>query len=213
MPALPAQVRAWSQKVQNDNQVRRAWTLPYVQVETLQSSLHELRLPRHAGILWKVLKWQIGQFPSFLATINLSGWLVTLYLWMRAFELNVSLLIRKRRLGDNDICWLWKEKTSNQHILTRQGLCFLAVLHFDFSMKLWTWCEEGSVDRVLLSGRPAPQGRRVAAGSKLSLCRRVFQREGRSWPTTPRQEPLLCGYPHKMSWCTYILVRIKNNYN
>lgn len=63
----------------------------------------------------------------------------TLCLWIRAFELNVSLLMRKRRLGDNDICWLWKEKTSNQHILVRQGLCFLAVLHFDFSMELWTY--------------------------------------------------------------------------
>lgn len=63
----------------------------------------------------------------------------SLCLWMRAFELNVSLLIRKRRLGDNDICWLWKEKTSNQHILIGKGFAFLAVLHFGFSLKLWTY--------------------------------------------------------------------------
>lgn len=82
----------------------------------------------------------MSQFPSFLAKRKFV-WMTcnSLCLWMRAFELNVSLLIRKRRLGDNDICWLWKEKTSNQHTLTRQGLCFLAVLHFVVSMKLWTY--------------------------------------------------------------------------
>lgn len=76
--AFPRQGRAWRQKVQNDNQIRRALGVCSVHVETLQSCLRELGLPRHAGILWKELKWQISQFPSFLAKINLSGWLVIL---------------------------------------------------------------------------------------------------------------------------------------
>lgn len=142
-------VWTWSKKLQNDNWVRKILALQFVWIETLQSSLCELRLPRHVGILWKELKWQITQFSSFLA--NKFVWMTcnSLCLWMRAFNLNISVLIRKRRLGDNDICWLWKEKTSNQHILTRQRLCFLAVHHFHFALKLWTCNVKKRAQKIL----------------------------------------------------------------
>lgn len=132
-------------------------------IETLQSSLCELRLPRHVGILWKELKWQITQFSSFLA--NKFVWMTcnSLCLWMRAFNLNISVLIRKRRLGDNDICWLWKEKTSNQHILTRQRLCFLAVHYFHFALKLWT-CNVKKGAQKMLPSRTGTLWQRVTAG-------------------------------------------------
>lgn len=84
----------------------------------------------------------------------------SLCLCMRAFELNVSFLIRKGRLGDNDICWLWKEKTSNQHILTRQGLCFLTVLCFDISTKLWTY----------KTVRKREHGQNLALGKQSGCC-------------------------------------------
>lgn len=74
---LPLPGRAWRHKVQNENQTGGALGECLVQVETLQG---ELRLPRRAGILWNELKWQISQFPSFQAKINLSGWLVALSL-------------------------------------------------------------------------------------------------------------------------------------
>lgn len=169
VPAFPMQVRTWSQKVQNDYQVQRALTLRYVWVETLQTSLRELRLLRHVGILWKELKWQISQFPSFLAKINLTGWLVSLCLWMRAFELNALLLIRKRRLGDNDICWLWKEKTSNQHILTGKDFAFLAVLDFDFFLKLWTYTTMWKSIRGRSPAIRSPRHLRKASGWWLLL--------------------------------------------
>lgn len=136
----------------------------------------------------------------------------SLCLWMRAFELNVSLLIRKRRLGDNDICWLWKEKTSNQHTLTRQGLCFLAVLHFDVSMKLWTyktmWKRVGGQSPASRSTRYlGKEGERLpaSAGCELSPCRRAFRRGGRSWPAAQRQELLLYGHPRKTSRDTFLV--------
>lgn len=73
VPVLPPmQARTRNQKVQNEKGVRSFHTL-VVQVETLPSRLPELRLPRPAGILWKELKWQSSQFPSFLAKINLTG--------------------------------------------------------------------------------------------------------------------------------------------
>jgi len=124
----------------------------------------------------------------------------SLCLWMRAFELNVSLLIRKRRLGDNDICWLWKEQTSNQHTLTRQGLCFLAVLHFDFSLKPWT-CN--AIWKRVRGQSPAIGNTRCfgkESGCWLLLdLNSAHAREWRSWPKTRWQEP------RRTSWETLLV--------
>lgn len=121
---------------------------------------------------------------------------------MRAFELNASLLIRKKkRLGDNDICWHWKEKASNQHILTRGGLCFPAsfgLFHgaVDLLTYRTTWKKalglipvarnSGHLGEQRLEGSAGPDSAWAGGG----CCR---EREG------PGQELLLCGHSQKTS--------------
>lgn len=139
----------------------------------------------------------------------------SLCLWMGTFELNVSRLIRKRRLGDNDICWLWKEKTSNQHTLTRQRLCFLAVLHFDFheAVNLQNNVKKGTWTESCRQEHQAPrEGEWLLAPNSAHAGGHFREKEGPDLQLNGRScfsADTLVKQPERHFWCTYFLIWIR----